>query len=83
METKTASVEAMSRLRSRRARGSHDFGLSDVLRLAEATQILPKQVIVWAIRGNRFGPEEAIGDACRVAILQAVDEMRREFCVDC
>ena len=36
-------------LDSLRCRGTHDFGLPDVLRLAAATELLPQRVVIWAI----------------------------------
>ena len=66
-------------LKSLRGRGSHDFGLPDVLRLAEKTGLLPKQVIIWAIEGRCFQPEDVMSDETRETALQAVDELTNEL----
>jgi hydrogenase maturation protease len=68
-------------LHSLRSRGTHDFGLPEVLRLAEATNLLPERVIIWAIGGKRFGPEAAIGDVCRDAVQEAANQIQREVYV--
>ncbi|MBC7966679.1 MAG: hypothetical protein H7Z17_12245 [Fuerstia sp.] len=70
-----------SALKSLRGQGSHDFGLPDVLRLAEKTGVLPKQVIIWAIEGNCFQPEDVISDETRETALQAVNEIAAELSV--
>ena len=66
-------------LKLRRGSGSHDFGLPDVLRLAEKTGMLPKQVIVWAIAGNRFQPEDVMSDETRTTVFQAVQGLLTEL----
>ena len=66
-------------LKLRRGRSSHDFGLLDVLRLAEKTGQLPKQVIVWAIAGNCFQPKDVMSDETRATVSQAVKEIVMEM----
>ena len=66
-------------LKSLRGRGSHDFGLPDVLRLAEKTGLLPKRVIIWAIEGSCFRPEDLMSNETRETALQAVDELTTEL----
>ena len=66
-------------LKLRRGRGSHDFALLDVLRLAEKTGQLPKQVVVWAIAGNCFQPEDVMSNRTRDSALQAADEILKEL----
>ena len=68
-------------LRLRRGRGSHDFGLPDVLRLAETTGMLPKQVIIWAIAGTYFQPEDAMSDETRETVSHAVHAVMKELSV--
>ena len=68
-------------LKLRRGHGSHDFGLPDVLRLAETTGMLPKQVIIWAIAGTYFQPEDVMSDETRETVSQAVNEMMKELSV--
>lgn len=70
-----------SALNSLRGQGSHDFGLPDVLRLAAKTGVLPKQVIIWAIEGNCFRPEDVMSDETRKTALQAVNEITAELSV--
>ena len=66
-------------LRTLRSGGSHDFGLPDVLRLAAEIQQLPKQVIIWAIEGTGFQPEDKMTDKTRSAVSQAVREILKEW----
>ena len=66
-------------LKLRRGRGSHDFGLFDVLRLAEKTGMLPKTVILWAIAGNSFQPEDVLSDETRDTVVEAVHGLVTEL----
>ena len=66
-------------LKLRRGRGSHDFALLDVLRLAEKTGQLPKQVVVWAIAGNCFQPEDVMCDETLNTVRQVVDQLMTEL----
>ena len=75
----TGDVALHSTLNSLRCRGSHNFELPDVLRLAATTRLLPKRVIVWAIEGTCFHPEDVLSDMTRNAALQAADEILKEL----
>ena len=66
-------------LRTLRSGGSHDFGLPDVLRLAAEIQQLPKQVVIWAMEGTGFQPEDIMTDETRSSVEQAVGEILREW----
>lgn len=76
-----ADSDVNTALKSLRGRGSHDFGLTDVLRLAEITGMLPKQVVIWAIAANCFQPEDVMSDETRKTVSQAVNEMILEISV--
>ncbi len=66
-------------LNSLRGGGSHDFSVRDMLRLAAETHLLPEQVIIWAIEGTSFQPEDQLSDQTRKTAWQAVNEMMQEF----
>jgi len=74
-----SDVALYSALNSLRCRGSHNFELPDVLRLAATTRLLPKRVIVWAIEGTCFQPEDVLSDMTRNTALQAADEILKEL----
>ena len=76
---KSTDSDVNAALKWRRGRGSHDFELSDVLRLAEKTGLLPEHVIIWAIAGTCFQPEDVMSDATRIAALQTTNEIYREL----
>jgi len=71
--------ELYTTLRSLPSRGSHDFGLPDVLRLATEIQQLPKQVIVWAIAGTNFQAGAEMTAEATSAASQAVVEILKEL----
>ena len=71
--------EMSGTLLSLRSRGSHDFGLPDVLRLAAQIQQLPKQVIVWAIAGTDFQPGAGMTVETTSAAAQTVVEILKEL----
>lgn len=71
--------ELHATLQSLRSRGSHDFGLPDVLRLATEIQQLPKRVIVWAIGGTDFQPGAEMTAEATAAASQAVVEILKEL----
>ena len=75
----STDFEVNAALTSLRGCGSHDFGLPDVLRLAETTGMLPKQVIIWAIEGSCFQPEDVMSDETRKTVRQVVDELMTEL----
>ncbi len=56
--------------------GSHDYGVLEVVRLAEATRQLPRVVVVWAICGTAFSPDDVITSDT----LLAVAETTRRIC---
>ncbi|MBC7966341.1 MAG: hypothetical protein H7Z17_10520 [Fuerstia sp.] len=76
---KSTDSDVNAALKSLGGRGSHDFGLPDVLRLAEKTGLLPKQVIIWAIEGNCFQPEDVMSDETQVTVRQVVNELIKEL----
>jgi hydrogenase maturation protease len=71
--------EMHTTLQSLRSRGSHDFGLPDVLRLAAEIKQLPKQVIVWGIAGTDFQPRAETTAETISAASQAVMEILKEL----
>lgn len=62
-----------------RGRGSHAFGLPDVLQLAERTGLLPKQVIIWAIAGTCLQPEDVMSDETQDTVRLVVSELLTEL----
>jgi Ni,Fe-hydrogenase maturation factor len=66
-------------LNSLRCRGTHDFGLPDVLRLAAATLLLPQSVIIWAIEGTDFQPQGELSEATRTTALEAANAIMNEL----
>jgi hydrogenase maturation protease len=66
-------------LNSLRCRGTHDFGLPEVLRLAEATQLLPPKIIIWAIAGSSFLPECTLGEKTHEAAMEVANAIVREL----
>ena len=66
-------------LNSLRCRGTHDFGLPEVLRLAEATQLLPPKIIIWAIAGSSFLPECTVGRKTYEAAMEVANAIVREL----
>ncbi len=71
-----ATIERPIELRSG---GSHQIDAFSVLALAECLNRLPKQVVLWAIPGERFEPGEAITAACANAISSCVSELVEEL----
>lgn len=66
-------------LPSLRRRGSHDFGLPDVLRLAAETQQLPELVIIWTIEGTAFEPGNVMNDETRTSATQVVKAIMNDL----
>jgi Ni,Fe-hydrogenase maturation factor len=64
-------------------RGSHDFGISVVLRLAETTGQLNVPVTLWAIEGRCFLPDQKLSNDASLNISQAVDAMTRDVIQSC
>jgi hydrogenase maturation protease len=59
--------------------GSHDFGLIEMLHLAETTQRLPQQVTVWAVEGCCFDPGGVMNPETRVTAMNAAGEILQEL----
>lgn len=72
-------------LHSLRSRGTHDFGLPEVLQLAEATQLLPKRIVIWAVAGINFLPESTMSGQTQEAAVRAANtilhELRLNLCM--
>lgn len=66
-------------LHSLRSRGTHDFGLPEVLRLAEATQLLPKTIIIWAVAGINFLPESNLSGKTQKDAMEAANAIMSEL----
>lgn len=62
-------------------RSSHGFSVTDVLRLAEKTDLLPETIVVWAIPGSDFQPGSPLTELCRNNIRQAVTRLLNELSV--
>ncbi|MEQ9407428.1 MAG: hydrogenase maturation protease [Fuerstiella sp.] len=61
---------------------THDFGLADVLRLAEQTRRLPAEVIVWAIDGKNFQLGHEISEDVERVLWNVVANIRAETAVN-
>ena len=57
---------------------THDFGIVDVLKLAEQTGRLPDDVVVWAIDGKRFELGKELTDEVGKAVPITVDRILAE-----
>jgi Ni,Fe-hydrogenase maturation factor len=66
-------------LNSLRSRGTHDFGLPEVLRLAEATNLLPERIIIWALPGTSFLPESTSSLKIQAAAMAAANAIIHEL----
>ena len=64
---------------SLRGCGTHNFGLPDVLRLAETMRRLPQQVTIWGIEGLHFQPGDVMTEETRCTALRAVRAIMAEF----
>lgn len=58
---------------------THDYGLADVLLLAETTGRLPPNVTIWAIDGENFQLEHGLNDAVEDVLNEVVDRIIREI----
>lgn len=58
---------------------SHDFGLAQVLQLAEVTQRLPPKVIIWAIDGQNFTLDHVVSPAVSLAADSLLVSLRKEI----
>jgi len=61
-----------------RSRGSHDFSVPEMLRLAEQLESLPKHVYLWAITGVQFQPGDALSEQTRRTAAQAAEEILKQ-----
>ena len=62
-----------------RSAGSHQIDVFTVLELAACLNRLPKQVVLWAIPGQRFGPGSEITAGCENAIASCVEQLSQEL----
>jgi len=63
-------------LASRHRGGSHDYGLVEVLQLAKATGRLPRHVVVWAIAGSAFQPDDPMSAMTHLAVAKTTELIR-------
>ena len=61
---------------SHRRVGSHDFGLLEVLQLAETIGRLPRQVFVWAVFGSAFQPDDIMTASTCQAVAETTEQIR-------
>lgn len=59
--------------------GSHDFGITEVLRLASELRKLPSSVIIWAVDGQCFRPGDQICAMTRSAAMQVASCIMAEL----
>jgi hydrogenase maturation protease len=64
-----------------RSRGSHDFGVPEMLRLAEQIGALPKHVFLWAVAGFQFQPGDVLCEQTRRSAVQATEEILKAVAV--
>lgn len=62
-----------------RGSGTHDFGIGQMLQLAEAVGILPPDVTVWAIAGTDFQPGDPVSSGGLQAVQMTVDRILSEL----
>jgi len=58
---------------------THDFGILEVLKLAEQTGRLPDEVVIWAIDGKRFELGDRITDEVEQVVSSVVDRILAEI----
>lgn len=64
---------------SPQCRGSHDFDVAAVLKLAERLGRLPEDVTVWAIVGRHFDQGQPLSSAVAAKLPGCVDLIRKEL----
>jgi hydrogenase maturation protease len=57
----------------------HDFGITDVLRLAESTGRIPPNVVLWAITGSQFAPDSCVSGAISTAVESLAEQIMRDL----
>jgi hydrogenase maturation protease len=65
-------------LRTVRGTGTHGIGLLDALELAERLDLLPREVFVYAIAAERFGPGDRLSEALREPLANLVRSVRSD-----
>lgn len=59
---------------------THDFSISDVLKLAQQTGKLPPQVCIWAIDGKHFELQRFLSPGIAEAIESVAQQIHSELC---
>ncbi len=62
-----------------RSTGTHDYGIPEVLELAERLGRLPKSVTLWGIQGERFDESESISPSVAVELSETVELIAKEL----
>lgn len=62
-----------------RSRSSHQFGIADVLHLAQSLQLLPEHVVLWAIPAGVFLPDREISDCCARQVVGCADRIQEDL----
>ena len=59
---------------------THAFGVAETIELARSLKRLPPRLVVYGVRGERFGHGERLsqtaGDACDAVVLRVLEEIR-------
>jgi hydrogenase maturation protease len=58
---------------------SHGLGVASAIEMARALGTLPRQVVVYAIEGERFGLGEDLSPRVAAAVSQLVDRVLGEL----
>lgn len=58
---------------------THDYGVTDVLLLAETSEQLPDEVILWAIDGKKFELSSDMDPEVRAGVGKAVHQILAEL----
>ena len=77
----SSSAPESSMLNPPAGRSSHGFSVTDVLRLAEKTGLLPETIVVWAIPGSNYQPGAGISDPCQNSICMTATQIMAELSV--
>lgn len=72
----TPVIPALARLRTS---GSHAFGLSTVLELAQRLGRLPRRVVVWGIEGQTFEPGDDLSPQVQCGVPAMATAIRGEL----
>jgi hydrogenase maturation protease len=72
--------ESMSTIRGLKHRSSsHQIGIHDVIELGRLLGQLPQRIVVWAVPGSVFGPQQGLSDSCHHHVAQCARQLVQEL----